>query len=268
MTSKSGFVLLDLTLVRDGLKATYCVSEESRFFDGHFVDRMVFPGVGMLGMVTDAVARTPFGAAGFLGGLRRVKFRRLVETPGVFVVDLVAGPSPEDWLFKISIEGDLVADGACSVELREHGVPESSDGGGTINLDLEELIPHRKPMRLLDEAVAMKEGCAVTRSTVQDDWPLVHGGTVPGVLLVETIAQTASSLIGWERRTEESIGGRGYLVGIRKAHFNVARLPVGLRIQNRVTAVQRRGVYAVFEGLATVDDFVLCEMVIQALRPE
>jgi len=114
----------------------------------------------------------------------------------------------------------------------------------------------------------MEVGCAVTRSTVRDDWPLVHEGAVPGILLIETIAQTASSLIGWERRAEETMGGRGYLVGIRRARLDVAKLPVGLRIRNRVATVQRRGGYAVFEGLATTGDVVLCEAVIQALRPE
>ena len=55
------------------VEASASVRDDSPFFDGHFPDHPVVPGIAMLSMVEDAVALTP--GAPRVTGFRRVRFR-------------------------------------------------------------------------------------------------------------------------------------------------------------------------------------------------
>ncbi len=101
---------------------------------------------------------------------------------------------------------------------------------------LEDLLPHRCDMLLIDEVLAVDSETAVTASVVKRHWPLVDDRGVSSLILVEVAAQAAGVCNGWERvRTQGTDSEKkGYLVGIKRAEFFVDSIPVGQRIVARV----------------------------------
>ena len=66
--------------------------------------------------------------------------------------------------------------------------------------EIEKLIPHRPPMRLLDEIVSRDETSIVCRKTFRDDDPFVQGHfpgypIVPGVIQCECCLQAGAILL-------------------------------------------------------------------------
>jgi predicted hotdog family 3-hydroxylacyl-ACP dehydratase len=231
------------------------------------------PGVALLAMV--AHAWTSSGAppaVKSVKGFRRVRFRALVEGAAEFDVRLVpladAGPGNVD--FDVSCGGQVAADGVAE---SGGGPEETSDcpafpaSPEAAAIDVEALIPHRGRMRLLNEIRHVEPGRCVARSVVLASWPFCSGGSVPPVVLVELLAQTASALIGWQRRKEEDIGGKGYLVGVRLARFSAAGVPVGTVLLSHVETERQRNNYAVFQGQVASDGKLLARVTLQAFRP-
>ena len=102
--------------------------------------------------------------------------------------------------------------------------------------DIEDLIPHRERLKLIDTITFVDQEHAVTRATVKESWPLYSGDAVSAIVLIELAAQTAGVCIGWNEKmkTSGSKGeARGWLVGIRKAHFYVDKIPLGSCITTR-----------------------------------
>ena len=91
--------------------------------------------------------------------------------------------------------------------------------------DIEKILPHRKPMLLLDE-VTMEEETAFGRYTVRGDEFFVQGHfpgkpIVPGVILCEILAQSACVLL-----QDPAEGGQLPLyTGIDRARFRSPVLP-------------------------------------------
>ena len=97
------------------MQASARVQDASPFFDGHFPDHPVVPGIAMLSMVEQAVLRGLPGVT--VTGFKRVRFRQAVEQGGDFVVTL--RPSPrwpgERFLFQVMFAGEKVCDGQALV---------------------------------------------------------------------------------------------------------------------------------------------------------
>ncbi|MFC1888476.1 hypothetical protein ACFL4G_01845 [Thermodesulfobacteriota bacterium] len=132
---------------------------------------------------------------------------------------------------------------------------------------IEDLIPHRDRMKLIDEILEIADNRCVTRAVVNRNWPLCEKGFVSTIILIEVVAQTASALIGWERKNEERIGGHGLLVGVKRAEWTASRLPVGVCLVSRVETLHKQANYAVFKGIVEVDSDLRAEVHIQAFRP-
>lgn len=131
-------------------------------------------------------------------------------------------------------------------------------------LDVEQikkLLPHRAPMLLVERLTdIVKMESATGWKAVSINEPYFQGhfpdyAVMPGVLIVEAMAQTAGAVVvhslGFER--EKRIV---YFMTIEKARF---RKPVhpGAMLRMPVSALRRRGPVWRFEGKAYVDD-VLC----------
>ena len=103
-------------------------------------------------------------------------------------------------------------------------------------LIIEELIPHRDGMRLIDTVLAVDCDHAVTQATVAPDWPLVEDNGVSPIVLIELGAQTAGVCIGWQAKLDpDGMGGgpKGWLVGIKQAEFFIDRVPLHTCIVTR-----------------------------------
>ncbi len=86
-------------------------------------------------------------------------------------------------------------------------------------LDAEMLIPHRKPMRLIDRLNVSdgKSGSASARFPADCPFVIDHKGTIERLALLELIAQTYAASKGYEDLADGIDSSQGYLVGISNA---------------------------------------------------
>jgi 3-hydroxyacyl-[acyl-carrier-protein] dehydratase len=106
--------------------------------------------------------------------------------------------------------------------------------------DVRTRLPHRYPFLMIDRIVAASAERAVARKSVSIDEPFFQGhfpaplpAVMPGVLILEAMAQTAALLIdGGDARM-------GYLVAVREARFRRAVTP-GDTLELTATPLRRR----------------------------
>jgi predicted hotdog family 3-hydroxylacyl-ACP dehydratase len=134
------------------------------------------------------------------------------------------------------------------------------------DIDIEKFIPHRDRIRLLDGVLEIAEDSAVTTATVKSTWPLCDGREINSLILVETVAQTAALIEGHKRNKQGKTGAKGWLVGIKNAEFNVARISVDTRLVISVSSKYSFDNYGVVEGIVKSGEKVVATMILQALR--
>ncbi|MDR2548913.1 MAG: hypothetical protein LBD10_01715 [Desulfobulbus sp.] len=103
------------------------------------------------------------------------------------------------------------------------------------NLTIEDLLPHRDAMLLIDEVLEVDAVHARTLSTVRPDWPLTDARGAESLICVELAAQTAGVCNGWDRIRCRGLDSdqMGWLVAVKRVDFFVDRLPLGVRIEAR-----------------------------------
>ncbi len=132
---------------------------------------------------------------------------------------------------------------------------------------IEEWIPHRAPMRLVEELSDATDTTGCIHATVRTSWPLVTGGVADPIVLIELVAQGAACLAGYRKRDEERLGGRGWLVGVRRTRLSTRDLPVGTELTARIRVEYEVDNYAVFTGQVFAGAERLAEVEIQTYRP-
>jgi len=136
-------------------------------------------------------------------------------------------------------------------------------------LRIEDLIPHRDGMKLVDEIAEVTEDTAVTISRPSDCWPLIHDHGVDSLVAVELVAQTAAVNIGMKRRKETGEGrGRGWIVGIKNAEFYAVSIPMSSRVVTTARIVYSQEAYSVIEGSVSADDKLISTVSLQVFREE
>lgn len=130
------------------------------------------------------------------------------------------------------------------------------DGSENVSLDIREiqqLVPHRYPFLLIDRIIERRPGeRAVALKNVTVNEPFFQGHfpgqpVMPGVLIIEAIAQTALVMI-----SEEGGDKIPLFMGIDKARFRRQVVPGDqLRIEVEVSQMRRNVCRA--HGLVTVD---------------
>ncbi len=138
-------------------------------------------------------------------------------------------------------------------------------------VSIEELIPHRGRMKLIDEIVRVDEETAVTESIVKRDWPLFAGDSVSPLVLIELTAQTAGVSMGWEEsiiKGKDIEGRLGWLVGVKEARFYLDRIPINSRI--RVSSRKDLCIENYHEviGTAEIGPRVIGEVKLQIVHPD
>ncbi len=135
--------------------------------------------------------------------------------------------------------------------------------------EIEDLIPHRERLKLIDTIISVDQEHAVTRATVKESWPLYSGDAVSAVVLIELAAQTAGVCIGWNQKmkTSEPKGeARGWLVGIKKAHFYIDKIPLNtcitIRSENRLVVEN----YKEIAATAGIGQTIAGEIILQILH--
>ncbi len=133
-------------------------------------------------------------------------------------------------------------------------------------IDIESLIPHREPIKIMTEIIELSDNFGMAAAVVNERWPLCDGRVVQSLVFIEAIAQTAAVVEGNKRRQEGKGGMKGWLVGIKSAEFRENTVPVGTRIVVQVKSLYAMENYGVIEGTVTSGDRILFKAVIQAMR--
>lgn len=131
------------------------------------------------------------------------------------------------------------------------------------------MIPHRYPILLVDRVIEMEAGeRAVAIKNVTMNEPQFQGHfpdhpVMPGVLIVEAMAQTAA-VVCVESMGEEAEGKIVYFMTIDNARFRKPVTP-GDTMHIHVEKTQSRGAVWKFDGKAMVDGKVCAEAKFSAM---
>ncbi len=141
--------------------------------------------------------------------------------------------------------------------------PEVIDAEGVMRL-----IPHRYPFLLIDRLVDVTPGESVTGiKNVTINEPFFQGHfpgrpVMPGVLIIEAMAQTAGALV-MHSLGFESKGRLVYFMSIDNARFRKPVLPGDTLYLHTVKQHRRQNIWK-FSGAAKVDGNIVAEAVFTA----
>ena len=133
-------------------------------------------------------------------------------------------------------------------------------------VDIEALIPHREPIKIITDVIAFQGDSGITAAVVNENWPLYDGHAVNPLVLIEAIAQTSAIVEGHKRMLQGKSGVKGWLVGIKSAEFFTDALRLGTRITVSVKSLYAMESYGVIEGIVKAGDDILATAVLQAIR--
>ena len=100
---------------------------------------------------------------------------------------------------------------------------------------IEELLPHRGRMVLVEEIVEIGQLHAITAAVAGPGWPLTDNNGVDPLILPELAAQTAGIFNSYQfkKKHGSDADNKGWLVGIKQADFFVPTIPLESRIISR-----------------------------------
>ena len=132
---------------------------------------------------------------------------------------------------------------------------------------IQEILPHRYPFLLIDRVEEMVPGKsirAVKNVTVNEEFFTGHfpgSPVMPGVLLIEGMAQAAGVLLIHDRPERESM--LVYLTGVERARFRRPVLP-GDQVVFEVEILNLRRNFSKVDAKALVDGQVAVEAVLSS----
>ena len=133
-------------------------------------------------------------------------------------------------------------------------------------IDIESMIPHREPIRVITEVIDLKDESGIAACVVNDRWPLCDGRAVSALVLIEAIAQTSALVEGYKRKISGKDALKGWLVGIKSAEITRDAVAIDTRITVSVNQSYSFERYAVIEGVAKAGDEILLKATLQVLR--
>lgn len=134
---------------------------------------------------------------------------------------------------------------------------------------LEDILPHREKMLLIDDIIAVEKDFAVAEAVLAKTFPMAEKQGVPPLIMVELAAQTAGICNGLTRIKNDGRDSskKGWLVGVKRAQFFVegtidfgSRLVI--RAENRHEFDMLREVFCVVH----LEDVLLAEITLQLIQ--
>ena len=148
----------------------------------------------------------------------------------------------------------------------ERGVPDIAE----IDVNrIKELIPHRYPFLMIDKIRSIefdKRAIGIKNVSVNEphfDGHFPNRPVMPGVLIIETMAQTAGCLVV-ATLGEEAEGKLVYFMTVDNARFRKPVVP-GDQMEIDVEKQRNRGPVWKFSGKARVDGALVAEAVFSAM---
>lgn len=139
-----------------------------------------------------------------------------------------------------------------------------------MTFNVEDLIPHRGRMKLIDVVVDVCGNRAVSSTLVTSLWPCVDEDGAHPIVCIECIAQTAGTAVGWrEKQRGGHVEGRvGWLVGVKDARLSAGRIPIGTRLTTTAEIVNSELSYAEVLGFVETESARIAEATLQVYWPE
>lgn len=101
-----------------------------------------------------------------------------------------------------------------------------------LEISLDELVPHRAPMRLLDRMITVSDTDAVAETMVRANNPLfVAGRGLPGYAGIEMMAQAIAAIDGMKCKVSGLQPKIGFLLGCRRYSVSCSDFPEGIRLR-------------------------------------
>ncbi len=135
---------------------------------------------------------------------------------------------------------------------------------------IQSLIPHRYPMLLVDRLVDVVEGeeAVGIKNVTMNEWffqgHFPDAPVMPGVLIVEAMAQTAGVLVMHSAYKNSPSSKLVYFMSIEEARFRKPVVP-GHTLRLCVKKLRSRGPVWKFYGEAKVDDVLMAEATFSAM---
>jgi predicted hotdog family 3-hydroxylacyl-ACP dehydratase len=131
---------------------------------------------------------------------------------------------------------------------------------------IEELVPHRGAMLLLDEIVSYQADSIVARASVaRDAWYADERGAMPAWIGVELMAQAAAACAGMEARKQNAPPRAGMLVGCRAYRATSPTFSGTLKVSALRTASDESG-FSLFDcGVSAANGAALATGTLQVL---
>ena len=218
--------------LRSGTRIPIEVPSAGPLYEGHFPGRPILPGVGLLDLALRALAGV--GAPPSLRRIATLRLRRLVAPGDVLELE-VQGFAPDGQArLEVRRAAEVVANGIVLL-----GEPLPSATGHATRArgparaarvpDLDDLLPHRPPMRFVEGILTETDGGVVCAVRVPERSAFSAGKSAPALVAIEMAAQSAAVHEALRRFREagDACARVGYLVGARDVRFACARVPVG-----------------------------------------
>src|SRR5512144_1670214 len=127
---------------------------------------------------------------------------------------------------------------------------------------IQQILPHRYPMLLVDRIIELESDRIVGIKNVTVNEPFFTGHfpdfpVMPGVLIVEAMAQVAGVLV--LKDIPDRANKLVFLAGIDNAKFRRPVLP-GDQLRIEMTVIKRKASVAKMHGQATVDGALVAEV--------
>ena len=132
--------------------------------------------------------------------------------------------------------------------------------------EIENLLPHRRPMLLIDELIDIVTLTSATgimhvkRNSFYVDGHFPDQPVMPGVLIVEAFGQTAAALTasGIDKKTYDN--KLVFLMGVEKAKFRNPVIP-DCKLLLKIEAIRSHGKVWKYAGKAYVEDKLMAEAI-------
>lgn len=133
---------------------------------------------------------------------------------------------------------------------------------------LEDLLPHREGMLLLDDVLEVDACSALTEAVVDESFPMAGEEGVPPLIMVELAAQTAGVCNGLTRIKKEGkdASKMGWLVGVKRAQFAVDSIALGSRLLIRSENSHEFDMLLEVSCVVHLGDVLIGEITLQLIR--